>query len=121
MTASAAIATTAAGGDAINAIKSYYDGDAIEVVELANMPSTLRLYLDLSIDSEKPLRLQERQPITLQYEGPGGAEGAFPVGSDEGMVSSSVFNNNSVKFGPKARGEAYFGNWWRAMLCDSTP
>lgn len=113
--------TTAAGGDVLNEIRRYYGGDSIEVVGLANFPSNLRLYVDTTVPSEISLRLKERQPITWQYQGPGGPSGAFPIGSDEGMVSEAVFDTNSVKYGPKARGQAYFSNWWRVLLLDSTP
>lgn len=113
--------TTAAGGDVPNEIRRHYGGDGIEVIGLANMPSNLRMYCDRSIASEIALRLKERQPITWQYQGPGGPSGAFPVGSDEGMVAESIFNANTVKYGPKCRGESYFSNWWRVALLDSTP
>lgn len=109
------------GGSVPNEIRRHYGGEGIEVIGVANMPSALRLYMDTSMMTEMPLRLKERQPITWQYQGMSGAEGAFPVGNDEGAVSDSVFNTNSAKYGPKARGEVYAANWWRMFLCDSTP
>ncbi len=119
--AAEASGTTTYGGDVQNEIRNHYGGGAIEVVGVANMPSKYWMLVDTSIPSEIPMRLKERQPITWQYQGPGGPEGAFPIGNDEGQVSSSVFESNTAKYGPKARGEAYFSNWWRAALCDSTP
>lgn len=109
-------ATSAAGGDALNAIKMQFG--YLQVYELANMAPGTWLLMDTSKPSEIPLRVKQRQPITWQYVGPGGASWAFPVGADEGMVSEAVFNTNKVKYGPKARGAAYASNWWRMYYCD---
>jgi hypothetical protein len=109
------------GGSVANEIRNHYDGMNIEVVGMANMPSNLRMYEDTSRPMEIPLVLKERQPITWQYKAPGGPSGAFPVGDDEGFVGDETFDENAATFGPKARGECWFGNWWRAALADSTP
>jgi hypothetical protein len=116
----ALLSDTPAGGDVPNKIKRQYGGDAMQIFPVANMNPNHRLYMDLSMASERPLRLKERQPITWQFLGPNGPEGAFPVGSDEGMVTEMVFHENGAAYGPKCRGEAYFSNWWRALLCDAT-
>ncbi len=109
------------GGMVPNEIARHYNGQAIEVVGVANMPTTIRMYEDTSRPMEIPVCFKERQPITWQYKGASGQAGAFPVGSDEGVVSEETFDDNAATFGPKARGEMWFGNWWRAALADSTP
>jgi phage major head subunit gpT-like protein len=106
--------TTAAGGDVINEIKAIYSP---EVVELANMPAGLWGLADATTQGERSVGLKKRQEITWQYTQGGGEVVGIPS-SDEGLVSSDVFVKNKTKYGPKARGEAYFRNWWRFVLAD---
>lgn len=106
--------TTAAGGDVINEIKQLYSPT---VVELANMPNNTWALIDATSGGERPIALKKRQEITWQYTQGGGEIAGVPT-SDEGLVSSDVFLKNKTKYGPKARGEAYFRNWWRALLAD---
>ncbi len=109
------LATTAAGGTGPNEIQASY---APTGKGLANMPAGTWMLLDTDSKAEMSLALKKRQDITWQFTGPGGAVAPFPTGSDDGMVSEAVFSTNKSKFGPKARGEGFFRNWWRAMLCD---
>jgi phage major head subunit gpT-like protein len=106
--------TTAAGGDVLNEIKAMYSPT---VVELANLPSGMWALVDATTQGERPIALKKRQEITWQYTQGGGDVAGVPS-SDEGLVSSDVFHKNKTKYGPKARGEAYFRNWWRVALAD---
>jgi phage major head subunit gpT-like protein len=106
--------TTAAGGDVINEIKAIYSP---QVCELANMPAGTWSLIDATTNGERPIALKKRQEITWQYTQGGGEIVGIPA-SDEGLVSSDVFTKNKTKYGPKARGEAYFRNWWRAAFFD---
>lgn len=108
--------TTAAGGDFLNEIKQSF-GD-LKVCALANMPAGTWALIDARKPSEKPIALKKRQDITWQYIGPSALDaGGFPV-SDDGAVPEMVFNRNKQKFGPKARGDGFFRNWWRAAFMD---
>ncbi len=116
--------STAQGSDVPNPIRQQFG--EIEVLEIPNMG----VYADNlwgAVDTQspdpnvRPIRLKKRQEVTWQFIGPGGAEIPWPTGSDEGAVSEIVFNTNGTKFGPKARGRAYFGNPWKIFLCDATP
>jgi hypothetical protein len=108
-------ATSNAGGDAVNEIKANFN---LKVKVLAGMPAGTWALVDSRLQSELPLAYKVRQPITWQYVGPTALDAnGFPV-SDEGMIPEMTFNRNKVKFGPKARGDAYFRNWWRIALCD---
>jgi len=109
------LASTNAGGDAVNEIAALY---APEVVPLANMPAGTWALIDARTQSERPIAIKKRQDITWQYVGPSAGDvNGFPV-SDEGNVSEMVFNKNKTKYGPKARGDGYHRNWWRAVLAD---
>lgn len=109
----AAGVSTSAGGDVLNEIKQSY---APEVVEIANMPTGCWALIDASRESEKPLALKKRQEVTWQYTSGGNING-MPV-SDDGLVTEQMFNSNKAKYGPKARGEAFFKNWWRVAFFD---
>lgn len=109
------LSSTSLGGDALNEIKATF-GPRVKV--LANMPAGTWALIDASSKAELPLAIKKRQEITWQYVAPMamGPDG-FPV-TDEGGVSEMVFNKNKVKVGPKARGDGFFRNWWRAALFD---
>jgi hypothetical protein len=107
--------TSVGGGDGPNEIQKTFNP---RVSVLANMPAGMWALADMSIPSEAALAIKKRQDVTWQFVGPGGASGPFPTGDDSGMVSQLTFETNKSKFGPKARGEAYFRNWWRVALAD---
>lgn len=108
-------ASAGAGGDAINEVNRTY---SLEVAQLGNMPAGTWALIDATTQSERPLAIKIRQPITWQYVGPSAnSMDGMPV-SDEGAISEMQFNRNKTKYGPKARGEAYFRNWWRAAFFD---
>lgn len=107
--------TNVGGGDGPNEIAKTFGP---QVAVLPNMPAGQWALIDASVPSELSLALKKRQDITWQFVGPGGSSGPFPTGDDSGMVSQLTFDTNKSKFGPKARGEAYFRNWWRALLAD---
>lgn len=109
------LGTTSAGGEVTNEIKTTF---APQVKVLANMPAGTWALIDASSKAEMPLALKKRQEITWQYTNAGGDVIAGVPAGDDGLVSEQVFNTNKTKYGPKARGEAYFRNWWRAVLCD---
>lgn len=106
-------ASSSAGGKADNEIAQLY---APEVVEVANMPAGLWALVDATSEAEKPIAIKKRQEVTWQYTSSGDIAG-FPA-SDEGLVSEMMFNKNKSKYGPKARGEGFYRNWWRVLLCD---
>jgi hypothetical protein len=108
-------ASSNAGGTGPNEIAKTF---GLKVAVLANMPAGMWGLVDASVPSELSIALKKRQEVTWQYVGPGGSSGPFPTGDDSGMVSQQVFETNKTKFGPKARGEAYFRNWWRVLLAD---
>ena len=110
------LSTTNAGGDTDNEIAARY---TLQVYELANMPSGMWSLADLTSKEEMALAVKQRQPITWQQIGPVamGSDGMIPI-SDEGMISELAFNANTYRFGVKARGDAYFRNWWRIFLAD---
>lgn len=110
------LSSTSVGGDAPNEIQKSFGNLRVRV--LAGMPANTWSLIDANRDSEKPLAIKMRQPITWQYIGPSALDATgFPV-SDEGAVPEMVFNRNKQKFGPKARGDGFFRNWWRAAFCD---
>lgn len=110
-------ASTSAGGETVNEIAKLYSP---QVRELANMPSGMWALIDANTQAERPLALKKRQEITWQYIVGGGSDALMNGGmvTDAGAVSESVFNRNKTKYGPKARGDAYFRNWWRVALFD---
>jgi len=108
--------SSSAGGDALNEVKQSFG--YLKVCVLAGMPAGTWALIDANRDSEKPIAIKKRQDITWQYVGPSALDASgFPV-SDDGGVPEMVFNRNKQKFGPKARGDGYFRNWWRAVLAD---
>jgi hypothetical protein len=113
--------TTGQGGDVINEIRAYYGGAAIEVEEIANMPSQYWLALDTSSETDMMFAWKERLPVTWQTIGPGFAAYPFPTGGFDGMVSEMVYRTMETEYGPIARGESYMRNWWGGILCDTTP
>lgn len=108
--------TTAAGGDFLNEVKQSF-GD-LQVCALANMPPGTWALIDARNPTERPIGLKKRQDITWQYIGPTATDATgFPV-SDDGAVPEMVFNRNKQKFGPKARGDGFYRNWWRVAFMD---
>lgn len=101
------------GGEAINEIMQY----AIEPVQLAGMGANEWMLLDVSQPSKRSIGLKKRQDITWQQIGRG--PGGLPD-SDAGEIPEMTYEENKTKYGPKARGEAIFTNWWGALLCDGT-
>ena len=110
-----AIGTSNAGGDAVNAVRALY---APTVRELGNLPSGCWALIDATNPAERPVALKKRQEITWQYVGPSAGDIAGFPASDEGAVSEMVFDRNKTKYGPKARGEGFFRNWWRVAFFD---
>jgi len=100
------------GGDAVNEIAKLYSP---EVCEIANLPAGTWCLIDATTPSERPIALKKRQDVTWQF-----TQGGEVVGTsqDEGLVSEMVFTKNKTKYGPKARGEAFFRNWWRVAFFD---
>lgn len=107
------LASTSAGGDTLNEIAMLYSP---EVVPVANMPTGTWALVDATSASERPIAIKKRQEITWQYTQPGNIAG-FPT-SDDGLVTEQMFLRNKSKYGPKARGDGFFRNWWRVLLAD---
>lgn len=107
--------TNVGGGDGPNEIQKTFN---LKVAVIANMPAGTWALADASVPSEISLAVKKRQEVTWQIVGPGGASGPFPTGDDSGLVSQQIFETNKTKFGPKARGECYYRNWWRVVLAD---
>lgn len=93
-----------------NEIKPY----GLEIVELADMPANHWMLHDARTPNTKSIGVKIAQPVTWQQIG------AFPDG-DSGDVPEEVYERNRTKYGPKAVGEAFFQNWWSAILFDGTP
>jgi hypothetical protein len=106
---------SSAGGEVTNEIKSTF---APRVKVLANMPANTWSLINAKSKAAMPIALKKRQEITWQFTNPGGDIIAGVPAGDEGLVSEQVFNTNKSKYGPKARGEAFFRNWWNAAFCD---
>lgn len=109
------LSSTSAGGEIQNEIKTTF---APRVKVLANMPAGTWALIDASNKAAMPLAVKKRQDITWQFTNPGGDIIAGVPAGDEGLVSEQVFSTNKSKYGPKARGEAFFRNWWKAVFCD---
>jgi hypothetical protein len=101
------------GGESINEILKYQ----VVPMQLAGMGANEWMLLDLSSPSKRSIGLKKRQDITWQQVGAG--PGGLPD-NDAGEIPEMTFSENATKFGPKARGEAVFCNWWGALLCDGT-
>lgn len=112
------IATSSAGGDALNEVKLSY---GVQPIMIANLPANQWLLFDASAPSQQGLVIKRRQPVTWQYLGPSAGAGAIGAAdNDSGGLPEHAFERNRIKFGPKVRGDAYFRNWWGQVLCDGT-
>lgn len=109
------VSTTSAGGDTENQIRSSY---AVEPVMLAGMKKNTWLLADASSPASRGIALKKREEIKWQQLAGPGASAVGMSDNDSGVVSAEAFDDNSTKWGPKARGEAFFRNWWGQMYCD---
>ena len=87
---------------------------------LAGLSPNEWLLVDASSPTHRGIALKKRQDITWQQMGRGDAA-IGDESNDEGEVTQEEFEHNKTKYGPKARGAAYFRNWWSQVLCDGTP
>jgi hypothetical protein len=110
-------ASSSAGGDVLNEVKQY----GVMPLMLAGMGSLEWMLSDASSPMTRGIGLKKRQDITPQQIGPESLSAIGSGDNDSGVISQEAYKHNRTKYGAKARGEAYFRNWWGQVLCDGTP
>lgn len=112
------IATSSAGGEAKNEVMNTY---GVKPLQLFGLGVNQWMLVDASTPSMRGVAIKKRQPVTWQYLGPGAGAGAIGnPDNDSGAVPEHTFERNKTKWGPKARGDGFFRNWWGQVLCDGT-
>lgn len=100
-----------------NEIKNYIT----DVVLIEGMGTYEWMLYDASTPRKKPIGMKIRQAPTWQQLGKGsGGPGGLPD-EDEGEIPQVTFEENRIKYGVKARGDAFFRNWWGFIFLDGTP
>lgn len=100
-----------------NEIKNYID----EVVLIDGMGQYEWMLYDKTTDRNKPIGMKIRQAPTWQQLGVGSSGPGGLPDTDEGEIPQITFDENRIKYGVKARGEAFFRNWWGFIFLDGTP